>query len=361
LDLVLHLLEHHWSQLRLHLLHGKLFNYTIVPYYRGLNLGSWFIPESWMTDFYSGTGASDLCTLCKQNRNSADSKMQSYLATWITESDISWAQQQGINMLRLPIGYWNVMSDPYNIYVPIDPNVSFGYIDSVFSWAKKYGMKVIVDMHGAPGSQNGEDHSGCGNGVVGWDTPTNIQYSLQAITAMVKRYGGSPQLLGIELLNEPAWSLEQDNHNDLLNYYQQAYSVIRQYDNHTNVIFNELYSQFYSSWNGQLTEPNYYNVLEDWHLYDCYGDQAHVSTQQHIEDAQSWGPMILQYQNQHPIFVGEWSLATGDNPGGQGYCDAEETSFLNGYGWGFWSIKQANDKASCEWDYYKAVTCYNIW
>jgi len=126
------------------------------------------------------------------------------------------------------------------------------------------------------------------------------------------------------------------------------------------VIFNELYSQFYASWNNQLTEPNYYNVIEDWHLYDCYGDQAHVSTAQHIQDAQNWGPMILQYQPQHPIFVGEWSLATGDNPGGQDYCNAEENSFANGFGWFFWSLKQADDKASCEWDFQKAVTCYKL-
>jgi len=336
----------------------ETFNVVIVPEIRGANLGSWFVPESWMTDFYSGTGASDLCSLCSQNRNTADSKMQQNLKNWITESDFSWLASQGFNTIRIPIGYWNAISDPYNLYVPINVSVSQATLDNAFQWAKNHNLKVILDLHGAPGSQNGEDHSGCGNGVVGWPTQQNIQYSLQTIDALASRYGTNSQLLGIELLNEPGYSLEQDHHNDLLNYYQQAYTIIRKYSATANVIFNELYGNFYSSWNNQLTEPNYYNVLEDWHLYDCFGDRAHVSTQEHIQAAQSWGPMILQYQNQHPIFVGEWSMGTGDNPGGQGFLDAQETSFANGYGFTFWTLKEADDKASCEWDLYKALGCW---
>jgi len=339
----------------------ETFWVIIIPYYRGVNIGGWFIPESWMCDFYEGTSADDLCTLCKQNRTAADQRMQAWLATWISESDISWAVTQGVNMLRLPIGYWNVIGDPYNLYVPINPNISLGYIDQVFAWAKKYNLMVLIDLHGAPGSQNGEDHSGCGNGSVNWNTPYNINLTLQTIQGLAQRYGNNPQLLGIELLNEPSYNLEANDHNTLLSYYEQGYSIIRSYDNKTNVVFNELYSQFYASWNGELTEPNYYNFLEDWHLYDCFGAQADVSTQQHIQDAESWGPMILQYQPQHPIFVGEWSMATGVNPGGQDYCNAEETSFLNGFGWFFWSLKESPDDACCEWDFYEAVTCYDIW
>ena len=90
----------------------------------------------------------------------------------------------------------------------MDPSVSIHYIDKAFSWAAQYNMTVLLDLHGAPGSQNGNDHSGCGNGVVGWNTPQNIDMSVEAVRLMAERYGSRDNLAGIELLNEPARSLE---------------------------------------------------------------------------------------------------------------------------------------------------------
>ena len=34
------------------------------------------------------------------------------------------------------------------------------YIDKVLELSRKYKIKVLLDLHGAPGSQNGEIHSG---------------------------------------------------------------------------------------------------------------------------------------------------------------------------------------------------------
>ncbi len=33
------------------------------------------------------------------------------------------------------------------------------YIDKAFEWGLKYGIAILLDMHAAPGSQNGNDHS----------------------------------------------------------------------------------------------------------------------------------------------------------------------------------------------------------
>jgi len=34
------------------------------------------------------------------------------------------------------------------------------YLDKAIGWARNTGIKVLIDLHGAPGSQNGYDHSG---------------------------------------------------------------------------------------------------------------------------------------------------------------------------------------------------------
>jgi len=34
------------------------------------------------------------------------------------------------------------------------------HLDNAIGWARLYDLKVIIDLHGAPGSQNGFDNSG---------------------------------------------------------------------------------------------------------------------------------------------------------------------------------------------------------
>lgn len=34
------------------------------------------------------------------------------------------------------------------------------YLLQAFQWARKYGIRINLDMHSCPGSQNGYNHSG---------------------------------------------------------------------------------------------------------------------------------------------------------------------------------------------------------
>lgn len=34
------------------------------------------------------------------------------------------------------------------------------YLDKAIGWARSSGLKVLIDIHGVPDSQNGYDHSG---------------------------------------------------------------------------------------------------------------------------------------------------------------------------------------------------------
>jgi glucan 1,3-beta-glucosidase len=57
-----------------------------------------------------------------------------------------------LNHVRIPIGYW--------AYYDVRPGEPFiqgqrDYLLKAISWAQTYNIKVIVDLHGAPGSQNG--------------------------------------------------------------------------------------------------------------------------------------------------------------------------------------------------------------
>jgi glucan 1,3-beta-glucosidase len=281
----------------------------------GVNLGGWFIPEYWMMpDFYQGTYLqwnASLAAITALNPTMAEERMLNNLATWIVEDDFAQISALGFNSIRLPVGYWNVVQDPYNMYVPSNVNVSLQYIDWCFDMALKYRLSVLIDLHGAPGSQNGNDHSGV-SGPVDWLKRRNSQLSLQAIDAIAVRYGSRRNLLGIELLNEPAAILESRNHTELIRYYEQAYAIVRAYSSTAWVVFNVLDEEFYSNYATSMKEPKYYNVLIDLHLYDWQAEHTRESRAQHLHHAEGWGRLIQQIStSSHPVIVGEWSMSTG--------------------------------------------------
>lgn len=51
----------------------------------------------------------------------------------------------------------------------------------------KYNLHVIVDLHAAPGSQNGFAHGGSRDGTVAWGDATSIAMTVQVIEALADR------------------------------------------------------------------------------------------------------------------------------------------------------------------------------
>ncbi len=77
------------------------------------------------------------------------------------------------------------------------------------SWASLYDISVIIDIHGAPGSQNGYDNSGQRMPSPEWHTSTaNVNRTLQALSTLFWEFSNSTKWGGtvgaIEALNEPA-------------------------------------------------------------------------------------------------------------------------------------------------------------
>lgn len=81
---------------------------------RGTNLGSWFALESWMAPApwdengcnKDTQGGSYLLEKCLGSR--ANSVMEKHWSSWIKESDFAEMSQHGVNVARLPVGWWHV-------------------------------------------------------------------------------------------------------------------------------------------------------------------------------------------------------------------------------------------------------------
>jgi hypothetical protein len=239
---------------------------------RGVNLGSWFIPERWMNPtLYDGISPywSQVCGMQSQlGVLEAEKRMSKHLNEWVTEADFDVFAKSGINSIRIPIGYWNVIDDPFDMMVPTTAEASLKHIDWAFDQANARGLTVLLDFHGLPGAQSSFDHCGCGYYGTRWAEEKNLNVSYTVLHTMLKRYGSRSNLIGIELMNEPGMNVEANQHDELVQYYRQGYSIVRQYSDSLYVVISELWDQYYDRWT-DFQEPQYINFIVDWYVRLC--------------------------------------------------------------------------------------------
>jgi glucan 1,3-beta-glucosidase len=110
-----------------------------------------------------------------QDRNTAQQRLKAHWDTWITEADFVAIAGAGyvsidepifldvvhksvlflsLNHVRVPIGYWAWEVGPGEPYI----QGQLLYLRKAVNWARAHGLKLIIDLHGVPGSQNGYEH-----------------------------------------------------------------------------------------------------------------------------------------------------------------------------------------------------------
>lgn len=313
---------------------------------RGVNLGGWLVLEKWMTpSLFTGMNAVDEYSFCAAATADDFARLRRHRDGFITEQDFKWLQQNGIEAVRLPIGYW-LFGDEAPYIGTVE------YVDRAFQWARQSGIKILLDVHGVPGSQNGQDHSGR-KGAVSWHKDqANIIKTLRVISRLAQRYGSEPALLGIELLNEPIWSIPR---RILLPYYKAAYRIIRNACGE-NVWVVFAVNQWLFGWRRALTAPRFQATLMDTHEYQAYAKKdKKLDITGHLHKTLHTVPRRLRaMQRHHAVIVGEWSLAL-DRQSLQGlnaadkvaawraYGDAQLLAFGRSSAWFYWSYKTEAD------------------
>jgi glucan 1,3-beta-glucosidase len=309
---------------------------------RGVNLGGWLVLEKWMVpDVYRGTDAPDEYSLSLALGDKAEARLQRHRETFITAEDFRWIKNCGLNAVRLPVGYWALEAP--KPFVGADD-----FLDFAFEQARQNDLKVVLDLHGAPGSQNGWDHSGR-SGEIGWHkNPDNIKETVRVLASFAQKYGKHPALFGIEMLNEPS---DQIPVEILKDFYVDAYSQIRKYAGpEVAIVFHDSFRAM--AWQNFMKGPDYSNVIIDTHLYQLFNedDSKRTAPEQIVFALGRKGALEQMQQQELPTFVGEWSLALPgysieDLSSFQGdllnsaYADTQLLCFEDTRGWFFWSYK----------------------
>ncbi|KAL2218908.1 glycoside hydrolase superfamily [Thermoascus aurantiacus ATCC 26904] len=289
---------------------------------RGVNLGGWLVLEPWITPSVfedAGEGAVDEWTLSQiLGKDEALRRLSNHWNTFITADDFHQIAAAGLNHVRIPIGYWAAAPLDGEPYVQGQLEV----LDRAIGWARDAGLKVIVDLHGAPGSQNGFDNSGR-RGPINWQKGDTVQQTLVAVRGLAERYAPLTDVVAaIELLNEPSipGGVQID---PLKQFYYDGWGTVRDYSNDTTVVLHDGF-QPVDSWNGFMS-PNtdVWYVMMDTHHYEVFENQYLAQNiDQHVSTACQFGKDHLAHTDKWTI-VGEWTGAITD-------C----AKYLNGRGLG---------------------------
>lgn len=306
---------------------------------RGVNLGGWLILEKWMTpSLFAGTKAIDEYTLMQTP--GAKEKIEQHRKTFITESDFVWLQQNGINAVRIPVGYWVFDGDG-----PYTPAIK--YLDWAVKMAAKYKLKVLIDLHGLKGSQNGKDHSGR-VGKNEWHKRKDYRSeSIDTLEKIARRYHDETAVWGIELINEPKFGVVQWK---LRRFYKHAYDRLRAVARPgTVIVFHDAFTPRLLT--GALwPDPNYPLVM-DIHWYQ-FGSvwRKHEKLADYFTRVWRRAWVLLKLQRKQPVIIGEWSVVlTEEALAGQTKQERRAAFRWHGalqmatyeyaLGWFYWSYK----------------------
>jgi len=235
---------------------------------RGTNAGGLFVQESWMC----ATNTRDQKTIMSNLKNRfGESKMYSlldyYEDNYWTESDFDNCKSMGMSAIRVPFTYMNLYryDSSKNDWVLRDN--AFKKLDWFVEECSKRGIYVILDLHGAFGSQNGQDHSGevidNVSDVTFFSNSYNKNKTLELWKTVASHYANNPAVAAYDTLNEPGEKAGTTNSKHW-SFYNEMYNTIRSVDPNHIIIMESCWGT------SNLPNPKNYgwtNVMYEYHHY----------------------------------------------------------------------------------------------
>ena len=189
---------------------------------------------------------------------------------FVKKMDVQTLAKAGVTHARVPMPHW-IMGDIRDKEPWIDGQ--WLYFVRFVGWCREYGIQVWIDIHTAPGSQNGFDNSGqllqdaptCRH----WSSsPENVERSLQAVKDIAKavvRDNLEDVVTGFGVLNEPFSDCDP---LVVKEFYNEALKTVRStMSEDTAVYIGDLFNA--TSWNNLwwTDEERYHDTYLDSHYY----------------------------------------------------------------------------------------------
>ena len=313
-----------FSQGFLHNVDGEIVEGNGEPILlRGFGLGGWLVPEgymlhnqAWIAGFESPTEIEnhviDLIGV-----DAAEDFWNLYRENYVAQADIDQIAEWGFNHIRVPFHY-------KQFYDSTGTETPMGYaiIDELITWCEPYNMYIILDMHCAPGGQNGGPISDSDGTARLWLEESNKELTIQIWKEIATYYSNNTLIGGYDLINEPVLpggvSLEE-----FKQLYVDITNAIREVDtNHLLFIEGNWYGTDFAG----LTPPWDENMSYSFHKY--WGQTDLSTIQSYINMRNNYGV---------PLWMGE----SGENSN-HWYYEVFKLLEENNIGWNFWTHKKVD-------------------
>jgi hypothetical protein len=200
--------------------------------FKGVNLGSWLLMEGYIL---GGANIAESNFKSQFEKRYGKKELTSFESlfrdNFITKQDFQRIALLGANVIRVPFNYRLLEKSPY-----VYSRKGFSYLDKVFSWAKCYGLGVILDLHAAPGAQNYDWHADSSGRALLWEKPAFQNRTYALWEKIADRFKDQEALVGYDVLNEPV--LGSKSIQILKRFYQKVIKSIRAVDK-KSIIFLE--------------------------------------------------------------------------------------------------------------------------
>lgn len=277
--------------------------------------------------------------------------------TWITEQDFQLAAALGFNFVRIPFWYrWFEQDDAPFEY----SDYGFAYLDRAIAWAERHDLYVMLDFHGAPGTQSPWDHTGELSRNKFFSTPAFQERTAALWKAIAQRYADRPSVFAYDALNEPFGAPDPGGWTAA---HALVYDAIREVDPDTIIVMEDGYKVEDPPYKDEgffpiPAEMGWKQVVYSMHFYsgpdplltEADGTANHANR---VDEVIRVGRME-QTRCGVPMYIGEFSTMN-DSPN-----DLEGMrviiSALNqaGFHWSPWNWKfVSNDEKATIWGLYQ--------
>lgn len=190
---------------------------------KGINLGGWLMMEGYILGGRNIPEHEFKNNFLKKLGHTALEEFEKlFYHNFIREEDFKNIKYLGFNSVRIPFNYRIINGD------------KFKYLKEAVRFCKKYNLLAILDMHGAPGSQNQDWHSDSSGTAQLWK---NKVYQNEFISLWEKLsfvFKDEEAVAGYDILNEPV----AEDTDAVLKVYKEAVKHIRKIDKN-HIIFLE--------------------------------------------------------------------------------------------------------------------------
>lgn len=293
---------------------------------KGTNLGNWLVPEGYMFKFKSVNSQRMINEALTQIVGPEEMKVfwRKFQENYITEADIHFLKQSGINSLRIPFHYKLFTNEDY--MGQNNANRGFELLDRVIGWCKKENLPVILDMHCAPGGQTGDNIDDGDGYPFLFKSAASRKLTAQLWRKIADHYKNETIVLGYDLLNEPiAHFFDVNDLNPHLEpTYKEITAAIRTVDkNHILFIGGAQWDSNFKVFGAPFDSKLVYTFHKYW------TDVKQDVIQEYID-----------YRNKYnvPIYVGE----TGENKD-EWVRDFRILCEKNNIGWHYWPYKKLDN------------------